>query len=169
MAKRLGAIVNHGMSKKYYHDEIGVNSRLDEIQAAVLRVKLPCLDEYNEARKKVATYYNDAFEETEGLETPIVDDKSTHVYHQYTLKTKSIDRDKLIAFLKERGIPVMVYYPIPLHQQKAYIRTEFKNENYPITMELCKSVISLPMHTELDENQLKYIIESVNEYFIKWR
>ncbi|PCI94201.1 MAG: transcriptional regulator [Flavobacteriales bacterium] len=167
LAERLNAIVNHGMSKKYYHDEIGVNSRLDEIQAAVLRVKLPCLDEYNEARKKVATYYNDAFEETEGLETPIVDDKSTHVYHQYTLKTKSIDRDKLIAFLKVRGIPVMVYYPIPLHQQKAYIRTEFKNENYPITMELCKSVISLPMHTELDENQLKYIIESVNEYFIK--
>ena len=80
---------------------------------------------------------------------------------------KAEDRDKLIAFLKERGIPVMVYYPIPLHQQKAYIRTEFKNENYPITMELCKSVISLPMHTELDENQLKYIIESVNEYFIK--
>ncbi|PCJ28402.1 MAG: transcriptional regulator [Flavobacteriales bacterium] len=165
LAKRLGAIVNHGMYKRYYHDEIGVNSRLDSIQAAVLRVKLPHLDEYCATRQLVATYYNDAFTDIKQLETPVINEKSTHVFHQYTLKIKNTDRSKLIEFLKEKGIPAMIYYPIPLHQQKAYIRSEFKDENYPITMELCKSVISLPMHTELDENQLKYITESVKEYF----
>jgi dTDP-4-amino-4,6-dideoxygalactose transaminase len=167
LALRLGAIVNHGMYKRYYHDEIGVNSRLDSIQAAILRIKLPHLDEYSAARKKTATYYNNAFADIEQLETPIIDKKSTHVFHQYTLKTKGINRSELIDFLKEKGIPAMIYYPVPLHQQKAYVRPEFKDENYPITMELCESVISLPMHTELDEDQLKYITESVHQFFNK--
>ncbi|MBL4592375.1 MAG: DegT/DnrJ/EryC1/StrS family aminotransferase [Flavobacteriales bacterium] len=167
LAKRLGAIVNHGMYKRYYHDEIGVNSRLDSIQAAVLRVKLPHLDEYCAARKSAAEYYNNAFADIEQLETPITDEKSTHVFHQYTLKIKDVDRAELIEFLKGKGIPAMIYYPVPLHQQKAYVRPEFKDENYPITMELCKSVISLPMHTEMDNNQLKYITESVKEFFNK--
>lgn len=166
LAKRLAAIVNHGMYERYYHDEIGVNSRLDTIQAAILRVKLPHLDEYCAARKKVAEYYNDAFNEIKQLETPVTDKQSTHVFHQYTLKLKDIDREKLQEHLKRKGIPSMVYYPVPLHQQKAYVRPEFKDENYPITMELCKSVISLPIHTEMDENQLKYIVESVKEFFI---
>jgi UDP-2-acetamido-2-deoxy-ribo-hexuluronate aminotransferase len=165
LAKRLSAIVNHGMYKRYYHDEIGVNSRLDSIQAAILRVKLPNLDNYNMERKAVAEYYNNAFLDIEELETPVVSKNSTHVFHQYTLKTKGINRDELITFLKEKGIPAMVYYPIPLHHQKAYIRPEFKDENYPITMELCKSVISLPIHTEMDENQLLYITQSVNKFF----
>jgi UDP-2-acetamido-2-deoxy-ribo-hexuluronate aminotransferase len=167
LAKRLGAIVNHGMYKRYYHDEIGVNSRLDSIQAAVLRIKLPHLDEYCVARKAAAEYYNNAFSEIEQLETPVTDKKSTHVFHQYTLKINGIDRDELVEFLKGKGIPAMVYYPVPLHQQKAYVRPEFKDENYPVTMELCKSVISLPMHTELNEGQLKYITESVKEFFNK--
>lgn len=167
LAKRLGAIVNHGMYERYYHEEIGVNSRLDSIQAAILRVKLPQLDAYCEARKQVADYYNNAFAEIEQLETPVTSKQSTHVFHQYTIKTKNVDREKLIAFLKEKGIPAMIYYPVPLHQQKAYTRPEFKDENYPITMNLCKSVISLPIHTEMDEEQLKYITQSVKEFFNK--
>ena len=165
LAKRLGAIVNHGIHKRYYHDEIGVNSRLDSIQAAILSVKLPNLDNYNLERKAVAEYYNNAFLDIDELETPVVSKNSTHVFHQYTLKTIGINRDELITFLKEKGIPVMVYYPVPLHHQKAYIRPEFKDENYPITMELCKSVISLPIHTEMDENQLLYITESLKKFF----
>ncbi|MGB0887711.1 MAG: DegT/DnrJ/EryC1/StrS family aminotransferase [Vicingaceae bacterium] len=165
LAKRLGAIVNHGMYKRYYHDEIGVNSRLDSIQAAILRVKLPYLDAYCAARLKVAMFYNAAFADVAQLETPVISNSSTHVFHQYTLKTKNTNRAELIAFLKEKGIPAMVYYPVPLHQQKAYVRPEFKDENYPVTMELCQSVISLPIHTEMDEEQLQYIIESVKEYF----
>ena len=165
LAKRLSAIVNHGMYERYYHDEIGVNSRLDSIQAAILRVKLPNLDTYNAARLKVANYYSTAFADINELETPITSASSTHVFHQYTLKTKNVDRAALIAFLKEKGIPAMIYYPVPLHHQKAYLRPEFKDENYPITMELCKSVFSLPIHTEMNEEQLKYITESVKEYF----
>lgn len=167
LAKRLGAIVNHGMYKRYYHDEIGVNSRLDSIQAAVLRVKLPYLDQYCSARNKVAEYYNNAFSEIDELVVPTISDSSTHVFHQYTLKTKNTNREELIEFLKGKGIPAMVYYPVPLHQQKAYIRPEFKDEDYPITMELCKSVISLPIHTEMEEEELKYITESLKEYFNK--
>jgi UDP-2-acetamido-2-deoxy-ribo-hexuluronate aminotransferase len=165
LAKRLGAIVNHGMYKRYYHDEIGVNSRLDSIQAAVLRVKLPYLDQYNSVRKHVAEYYNNAFADIDQLETPITNKQSTHVFHQYTLKTKDVNRTELIDFLKEKGIPAMIYYPVPLHQQKAYVRPEFQDENYPITMELCQSVISLPIHTEMNESQLKYITQSVKEFF----
>lgn len=164
LAKRLGAIVNHGMYKRYYHDEIGVNSRLDSIQAAILRVKLPHLDAYCASRLKVATYYNAAFADVQQLETPIISEQSTHVFHQYTLKIKGLDRAELINFLKGKGIPAMIYYPVPLHQQKAYVRPEFKDEDYPITMELCKSVISLPIHTEMDEEQLEYITESVKEF-----
>ena len=167
LAKRLGAIVNHGMYKKYYHDEIGVNSRLDSIQAAILRIKLPYLNDYSAARKRAAEYYNNAFANIEELETPITDKKSTHVFHQYTLKTNGINRDELIDFLKGKGIPAMIYYPVPLHHQKAYVRPEFNDDNFPITMELCESVVSLPMHTELDENKLKYITESIKEFINK--
>ena len=164
LAKRLEAIVNHGMYQRYYHEEIGVNSRLDSIQAAILRVKLPYLDEYCTARRKAAAYYTTAFEGVNQLETPFIDKKSTHVFHQYTLKTNNINREEFIAFLNQKGIPAMIYYPVPLHQQKAYLRPEFNNENFPITLGLCESVVSLPMHTELDEKQLKYITDSVLEF-----
>jgi len=167
LAKRLNAIVNHGMYKKYYHDEIGVNSRLDTIQAAILRIKLQHLESYISSRRVAARYYNNAFENVEQIETPVIDVKSTHVFHQYTMKLKGINRTGLINFLKDKGVPAMVYYPVPLHKQKAYIRPEFHDNNYPITMDLCDSVISLPMHTELDDNQLNYITESVKEFINK--
>jgi UDP-2-acetamido-2-deoxy-ribo-hexuluronate aminotransferase len=165
LAERLSAIVNHGMYKRYYHDEIGLNSRLDSIQAAILRVKLPLLDGYNKARLDVATAYNKAFKVIEQLETPVVDEKSTHVFHQYTLKANGVSRDKLIEFLKSKDIPAMVYYPVPLHLQKAYIQSNLKDSDFPITMDLCSSVVSLPIHTEMDDDQLNYIIESVKEFF----
>ncbi len=164
LAKRLQAIVNHGMYKRYYHDEVGVNSRLDSIQAAVLRVKLPHLDEYSSARNKAAVFYNEAFKDVACLETPITAKYSTHVFHQYTLKTKGIDRNELQAFLKEKGIPSMIYYPVPLHKQKAYLQEGVTDEQFPVTMELCETVLSLPMHTELDENQLEYITQAVLEF-----
>jgi UDP-2-acetamido-2-deoxy-ribo-hexuluronate aminotransferase len=165
LAERLSAIVNHGMYKRYYHDEIGLNSRLDSIQAAILRVKLPLLDGYNKARLDVATAYSKAFKVIEQLETPVVDEKSTHVFHQYTLKANGVSRDKLIEFLKSKDIPAMVYYPVPLHLQKAYIQSNLKDSDFPITMDLCSSVVSLPIHTEMNEDQLNYIIESVKEFF----
>jgi UDP-2-acetamido-2-deoxy-ribo-hexuluronate aminotransferase len=165
LAKRLNAIVNHGMYERYYHDEIGVNSRLDSIQAAILRVKLPLLDQFNNQRLKVALAYNKAFLEIKQLEIPVIDSKSTHVFHQYTLKTNNFEREDLILFLKNKGIPAMVYYPVPLHLQKAYKQHNSTDDNFPITMELCKSVISLPIHTEMNDDQLDYIIESVKEFF----
>jgi dTDP-4-amino-4,6-dideoxygalactose transaminase len=165
LGKKISAIVNHGMYQRYYHDEIGLNSRLDSIQAAILRVKLPLLDTYNAARLKVALTYNSAFEGIDQLETPIIDKKSTHVFHQYTLKANGINRDDLIAYLKERDIPAMVYYPVPLHSQKAYKQEEINENDFPVTMNLCKQVISLPIHTEMKEDQLNYIIYNVQKFY----
>ena len=164
LAKRLMAIVNHGMYQRYYHDEIGVNSRLDSIQAAVLRIKLRHLDRYSQSRNNAAKYYNQAFKKIQQIEIPNIANNSTHVFHQYTVKLKNVDRTQLQEHLKQKGIPSMIYYPVPLHQQKAYVRPEFDDSNYSITMELCESVLSLPMHTELNEDQLKYITESVKEF-----
>lgn len=167
LAKRLKAIVNHGMYERYYHEEVGVNSRLDSIQAAVLRKKLPHLDSYNKARLSAASFYNNAFKDEQKIETPVTAEYSTHVFHQYTLKLKDVDRTKLQEFLKEKGIPSMVYYPLALHNQKAYLQEGVTDENFPVTMELCSSVISLPMHTELKEDDLVYIVDSVKEFLRK--
>ncbi len=164
LAKRLQAIVNHGMYERYHHEEVGVNSRLDSIQASILRKKLPHLDEYCTARHKAAMYYNNAFGKLAQIITPVTADYSTHVFHQYTLKTKGIDRDELRTFLAAKDIPAMIYYPIALHNQKAYLQEGVTDQNFPVTMELCNSVISLPMHTELEEEQLKYITEAVIEF-----
>ena len=161
IAYQLRGIVNHGMFKRYYHDMVGVNSRLDRLQAAVLDVKLKYLDEYAQARNRVAAYYNQAFANCDKLVTPVVSDKSTHVFHQYTLKAKGVDREKLIAYMAEKHIPVMIYYPVPLHLQKAYQDERYQHGDFPVSEQLCKEVISLPMHTELDEEQLKYIIENL--------
>ena len=161
IAYQLRGIVNHGMFKRYYHDMAGVNSRLDRLQAAVLDVKLKYLDEYAQARNRVAAYYNQAFANCDKLVTPVVSDKSTHVFHQYTLKAKGVDREKLIAYMAEKHIPVMIYYPVPLHLQKAYQDERYQHGDFPVSEQLCKEVISLPMHTELDEEQLKYIIENL--------
>lgn len=161
LAERARSIANHGMKTRYYHDEIGVNSRLDSLQAAVLKVKLNYLDDYINARQLVADYYDRAFGNSEKFTIPERSPKSTHVFHQYTLKTTNLDRLKLQSFLLDREIPAMIYYPVPLHKQKAYAQDEYRDTDFPNTMGLCDSVISLPMHTELDEEQLKYIVDNV--------
>lgn len=164
LAVKMRSLVNHGMGKRYYYDDIGVNSRLDTIQAAILGIKLAHLDEYASARKYAANYYDNAFKNHSQLTTPYRAPYSSHVFHQYTLRTHGIDRNALQEFLQSRDIPAMVYYPLPLHSQKAYVQPEFNDENYPVTNQLCKEVISLPMHTELDDEQLKYITDSVIEF-----
>jgi len=164
LAKQIRSVVNHGMTVRYYHDHIGVNSRLDSIQAAILNIKLKHLDEYAEARNKTADFYNAAFDNCEKLTTPAKFKRSTHVYHQYTLVTKDIDRKALQAYLNEKGIPAMIYYPVPLHMQKAYQDKRYKQGDFPVTEKLSDRVISLPMHTELDNEQLTYITDSVLEF-----
>lgn len=164
LAKQLRVVVNHGMTVRYYHDYIGVNSRLDSIQAAVLKVKLQYLDKYNQARRSAAEFYNHAFTGHPRLKTPVKADYSSHVYHQYTLITKDLDRDEMQQFLKSKNIPAMIYYPVPLHLQKAYRDPRYKEGDFPVTEHLSKHVISLPMHTELDEEQLEYIAGAVLEF-----
>lgn len=165
LAHKMRGIVNHGMYKRYYHDEIGVNSRLDSLQAAILRIKLPYLNTYNEARNNAASYYDNAFSGINGLLTPVRNPDSTHVFHQYTLRVTNGKRNELKEFLQEKGIPAMIYYPVPLRKQKAYDTGEYNDANFPNTNKLIEEVISLPMHTELDEEQLKYITESVVSFF----
>jgi len=164
LAQQLRIVVNHGMVVRYYHDYVGVNSRLDSIQAAVLKVKLQYLDEYIKARLAAADFYDAAFANHPKLVTPFRDPKSTHVFHQYTLVTKDLDRDELQKFLTAKNIPAMVYYPVPMHMQKAYQDPRYKEGDFPVTEKLSKSVISLPMHTEMDEEQLKFITSSILEF-----
>lgn len=166
LAHRLRGIVNHGMYERYYHDEVGVNSRLDSIQAAILRKKLPNLDSYNEARRKAADYYDEAFAGHENILTPKRAKNSTHVFHQYTLRITNGKRNELQQFLTEKEIPAMIYYPVALRKQKAYYQ-ESNPADFINTDKLLDQVISLPMHTELDEEQLKYITDSVLEFFEK--
>ncbi|MBS9774622.1 MAG: DegT/DnrJ/EryC1/StrS family aminotransferase [Tenacibaculum sp.] len=164
LAHTLRGIVNHGMYKRYYHDVVGVNSRLDSIQAGVLKAKLPHLNDYNNARKKVAEYYNNAFINNPNIITPIISDFTTHVFHQYTLKITNGKRDELHKHLLEKGIPNAIYYPVPLHKQKAYIDERYKEDDFKITNSLTETVISLPMHTELDEEQLVFITKTINDF-----
>ncbi|WP_089792090.1 DegT/DnrJ/EryC1/StrS family aminotransferase [Chryseobacterium wanjuense] len=163
LAHRLRGIVNHGMYERYYHDEVGVNSRLDSIQAAVLRKKLPHLDTYNEARRKAADYYDEAFAGHENILTPKRAENSTHVFHQYTLRILNGKRNDLQKFLTEKDIPAMIYYPVALRKQKAYYQ-ESNDADFVNTDKLLDQVISLPMHTELDDEQLKYITDAVLEF-----
>jgi len=163
LAHRLRGIVNHGMYERYYHDEVGVNSRLDSIQAAILRKKLPNLDSYNESRKKAADYYDEAFAGNENILTPKRAENSTHVFHQYTLRILNGKRNDLQKFLTEKEIPAMIYYPVALRKQKAYYQ-ESNDADFVNTDKLLDQVISLPMHTELDEEQLKYITDAVLEF-----
>ena len=161
LGKKLKMIANHGQSVQYVHDSIGVNSRLDNIQAAILRIKLRHLDEYAAARNRAASFYDKAFENHPNIKTPARNPNSTHVFHQYTLVGSNFNRDDLKKYLAEKGIPMMVYYPIPLHKQKAYLQ----NGSYPVTEMLCSSVFSLPIHTEMDEEQLAYISNAVLSFF----
>ena len=164
LAHKLRGIVNHGMYERYYHDEVGVNSRLDSVQATVLRKKLPLLDSYNEARRKAADYYDEAFAGNPNILTPKRADNSTHVFHQYTLRILNGKRNELQAFLAEKEIPAMIYYPVALRKQKAYFQ-ESDPKDFVNTDQLLDQVISLPMHTELDDEQLKYITDAVLEFF----
>lgn len=164
LAKQMRSVVNHGMTVRYYHDVIGVNSRLDSIQAAILDVKLRKLDQYSAARRRAADYYDNAFRSHPKLKIPVRSEHSTHVFHQYTLVTKDIDRNALQAFLAEREIPAMIYYPVPLHLQKAYRDPRYNEGDFPVTEHLCNTVISLPMHTELEEEQLALITGTVLEF-----
>jgi dTDP-4-amino-4,6-dideoxygalactose transaminase len=164
IAKRLKMIANHGQSIQYQHDEIGVNSRLDTIQAAILDIKLKHLDEYAKARNIVADFYDEAFKNHPNLLSPVRVQHSTHVFHQYTLQVCGINRDELRKHLAEQNIPSMVYYPIPLHFQKAYSSEQFKEGTLPVTENLCKCVISLPISTEMDEEQLNYISSHVLKF-----
>jgi len=165
LAKTLQMIASHGQSKKYYHDLIGVNSRLDTLQAAILQVKLPKLDLYNAARQKAAEFYDVALADVAELQTPKRAAYSSHVFHQYTVKVADGKRDTLKEFLQEKGIPSMIYYPVPLHLQKAYAVYGYKKGDFPVAEALSESVISLPIHTEMTESQLSYICESIRQFF----
>jgi dTDP-4-amino-4,6-dideoxygalactose transaminase len=161
IAHTIRGIVNHGMYKRYYHDVVGVNSRLDSIQAAVLKTKLPLLDTYCNARKKAATYYSNAFANNTHIITPKISAYSTHVFHQYTLQITNGKRNELHQHLLDNNIPNAIYYPVPLHAQKAYKDERYKEEDFTVTNQLIDTVISLPMHTELEEDQLEFITTTI--------
>ena len=162
LAYKLRGIVNHGMYKRYHHDVVGVNSRLDSLQAAVLRAKLPRLDQYNLARRQAAEKYNEAFKDQGNIIIPVTQGPAdSHVFHQYTLRITNGRRDELVTHLNENGIPCGIYYPIPLHQQKAYHDNRFHESDFEVTNRLVREVISLPMHTELDDEQISYITRTV--------
>jgi dTDP-4-amino-4,6-dideoxygalactose transaminase len=165
LAKKIKMIANHGQSIKYQHDIIGVNSRLDTLQAAILKVKLKYLDQYTEARNKGADFYSEQLKNIKGIQIPARAKNSTHVFHQYTLKINDGKRDELKKHLEDKGVPTMIYYPIPLHLQKAYSRDGFGEGSFPLTESLSKEVISLPIHTEIKEEQLNYIVNSIKEFF----
>jgi dTDP-4-amino-4,6-dideoxygalactose transaminase len=173
LAHTIRGIVNHGMYERYYHDVVGVNSRLDSIQAGVLQAKLPNLDSYCDARRNAARFYNNALANNPNIITPSAKSNKTkncnaicdvcdcHVFHQYTLQITNGKRDELHKHLLENGIPNAIYYPVALHSQKAYADTKYKEEDFPVTNNLIKTVISLPMHTELDNEQLGFITKTI--------
>ena len=175
LAHTIRGIVNHGMYKRYHHDVVGVNSRLDSIQAAVLDAKLPKLDTYNKARQSAARKDNAAFKNHPNIITPkagngcetICDNCDCHVFHQYTLKIQNADRDALVAHLQEKEIPCGVYYPIPLHKQKAYTDERYNDADFKVTNTLIDEVISLPMHTELEDDQIDFITSTVINFLSK--
>ena len=173
VAHKIRGIVNHGMYRRYYHDVVGVNSRLDSIQATILNIKLPNLDAYNKARQEAARKYNKAFEGVNNITIPKVvskactglcDNCDCHVFHQYTLKINGVDRDALAQHLNDKGIPCGVYYPVPLHSQKAYQDSRYNEADFKVTNQLIKEVISLPMHTELEDDQIEFITKTVIDF-----
>ncbi|MGV8994051.1 MAG: DegT/DnrJ/EryC1/StrS family aminotransferase [Flavobacterium sp.] len=166
LAHKLRGIVNHGMYERYHHDVVGVNSRLDSVQAAVLNAKLPLLDQYCNARQAAAAKYSQALANHKNIITPVISgEKDSHVFHQYTLRIIDADRNALMQHLMSKDIPCAIYYPIPLHSQKAYFSPNYNESDFPVTNQLVKEVISLPMHTELSDEQIGYICESILEFF----
>lgn len=172
LAHTIRGIVNHGMYERYHHDVVGVNSRLDSIQAAVLDAKLPHLNNYNQARRDAARKYNAALKDVPQITLPktvnncegICDTCDCHVFHQYTLKLENVDRDALVKYLNSHDIPCGVYYPIPLHAQKAYQDSRYNEADFTVTNQLVKQVISLPMHTELEDDQIEFITTKIKEF-----
>ena len=165
LAYKIRGIVNHGMYERYHHDVVGVNSRLDSIQAAILNIKLKFLDQYNNSRKKAAMKYNELLKNHSKIRTPkVLGDEDSHVFHQYTLIVKDINRDELAKYLNQNGIPCGIYYPIPLHKQKAYKSDRYHEKDFEVTNRLSKSVISLPMHSELDNDQIEFICEKIIKF-----
>jgi len=167
LARKLRSIANHGMKARYHYNDVGVNSRLDTLQAAILRVKLKYLSQFNEARAKAADFYDEAFAGCLSLETPFRDKSSTHIFHQYTVKVKNGRRDELKKYLDTVNVPSMVYYPGPLHMQEAYRFLGYAENDFPVTSSLCKEVLSLPMHPDLEQDQLDHIASSVINFFEK--
>lgn len=167
LAQQMRGIVNHGMFTRYYHDYVGVNSRLDTIQAGILDVKLRYLDAYARSRQEAADYYDRGLSGNPNIKIPYRAPSSSHVFHQYTLQIEDADRSALQQFLHQKEIPAMIYYPVPLHLQKAYRETGCREGDLPVTEALCHKVLSLPMHTELDREQQDYIIASIHEYLKK--
>ena len=165
LADKMAMIANHGQSERYYHDVVGCNSRLDSIQAAILNIKLAHLDAYNNARQAVAKYYSDAFAGIAQIETPATANYTTHVFHQYTMQLKQVDREKFIAHLSAKEIPCMIYYPVPGHLQKMFSHQNNSHLELPVTDALTPCVCSLPIHTEMDAEQLSYIVEGVKSFF----
>ncbi len=165
VANQLRMMANHGQTVRYYHDVIGVNSRLDSVQAAILRIKLRYLDEYCAARLAAANAYSEALSQADWITVPATASYSTHVFHQYTMVLDdTVDRNALQKHLNDKGIPANIYYPVPLHLQKAYRSDLYKEGDFPVTEKLCASVLSLPMHTELDADQIAFITDSVLEF-----
>lgn len=169
LARTIRGIVNHGMYTRYHHDILGVNSRLDAIQAAVLRAKLPHLDCYNQSRRKAASLYDAAFKDIEEITIPYRynEDKESHIFHQYTIQLGEDKRDALATHLHSKEIPFGIYYPIPLHEQKAYASSRYKEKSFAVTNQLVKKVISLPMHTELEEEQIAFISKTIIDFICK--
>ena len=166
-AAKLRSIANHGMKIRYHYNDIGMNSRLDTIQAAILRVKLRYLSQFNISRKTVADQYDEAFEKCDFITIPERSAYSSHIFHQYTIKIKNGNRDEVKKFLESRSIPSMVYYPGPLHTQEAYLYLGYKIDDFPVTSTLCSEVLSLPMHPEMEQEQIEYITNNVLEFFDK--
>jgi len=153
------------MQKRYYYDHVGVNSRLDTLQAAILRVKLKHLDDYHRRRQDAAAWYDSSLSGIDGIQIPVRSAFTTHIFHQYTLQAEASRRDALKEWLMEKGIPAQVYYPVPLHLQRAYSDLGYGEGDFPVSEGLCEKVLSLPMHTELEKVQLEYISEQVQQFF----
>ena len=165
LAEKLKALVNHGMIRRYHYEYVGVNSRLDTLQAAILRVKLKELEKYHHARREAAAFYDSALAACGELRLPVRSEFSTHVFHQYTIKVPADARDRLREHLQKQGIPSMIYYPVPLHLQHAYEELGYRKGDFPVAEQVAGEVLSLPMHTELDTEQLEYITGHLLEFF----
>ncbi len=164
LAHKMSMIANHGQSKRYYHDVVGCNSRLDTIQAAVLNIKLKQLDVYNQKRNSVAQFYNNSFASNSKIITPSIAQGNTHVFHQYTMVLEDTNRDELVEYVASKQIPAMIYYPVPAHRQKMFSFLGLSEFDLPVTDWLTQRVVSLPIHTEMDRDQMEYITHHVNEF-----